>query len=445
MKFNFLATPVKDMVGNIRKNRVATNKSFMEGEYHGLNLWWITAFSHQVLPYTKYPLDVEKRVSTKDKNIYPGLFKNKQLLNDYKKFNIDRLPYFSGHVLNYFDPAYQRYKNIWEVHPKIHLNTYKYDNPFTSMRNDTYLTHGAEGYTDYLLYRFSELIDELGFEGLYFDQDEVTVSENPLNGLWIDSNRKTKGSTDILALRQFHKRLATLFYLKGKKGFIVSHNSNDMIIPAYTFATSMVQGEEFNHLLRNYDYVDSISLDEIRSRLAGGSYGIPTIWLEVIFSESARMDKSKRPSGMNSADWQKSQEYNNAYENFMTLALLHDMPTWSLSSLKLRTEIMKQIDWVEPETAKFVGYWTYSPDLFKNDVYHSYYQSKNKGKYLVVLSNLGMTSKNIKLDSLLANLNLDTKNKSCQWVPNNGRASNSALKFVLIKAKRFNLLSLVCD
>ena len=59
-----------------------------------------------------------------------------------------------------------------------------------ALRNDAFLTHRAEGYTDYLLYRFDDLITTLGMEGLYFDQGGVRLSSSMQNGGWLDKSGK---------------------------------------------------------------------------------------------------------------------------------------------------------------------------------------------------------------------------------------------------------------
>ena len=438
-RFNFLATPVKKAIGNTRRNRVARGKTKAEGLYHGQSLWWIDAFSHQVLPYTNFSKIYPDKIDKFDQSVYPGLEKNKRVQAEFKRSGILRLPYFSAHVLNHLDPAYQQHQALWEVKPRIVWDKFKYDGPFQSMRNDAFLTHRAESYTDYLLYRFDRLISELGIEGLYFDQGGVRLTKSMLNGGWLDEAKALQGATDILALRDFHKRLATLFYLRGKEGLIVSHNSNSMIAPAYTFTTAMVQGEEFNHWLTDYDYIGSVGIDEVRSRYGARSIGVPTLWLEVIFAQNSRLKKSSRPLGMsNKATWHNSIHYEQAYLNFMTLALLHDMPTWSYAPIPLRNSIMKKIDWVTPEASDFFGYWLRPKSSFSNGVFYSYYLNESEGKVLFILANLTVKTQQNAIDPLLA-LMLNKHALSCQL---SSRTSDGSA--ITVDAKRFTLVAATC-
>ncbi len=442
-KFNFLVTPVKSGNGNIRQNRYLRHLSKAESKHHGVNIWWTTAFSHQVLPYIKYPAGVKESINKSDVLVYPGLSKNKKLLEKYHQQDVNRLPYFSAHVLNHFDPAYKKYREAWSVHPKKTWKR-KYDRPFKTLRDDAYLTHRAEGYTDYLLSRFSSLIDQLGFEGLYFDQGGVMSSRNPTNGLWVDGKGRTRNSTDILALRAFHKRLATLFYVKGKKGLIFSHNSNTAIVPAYSFISAMVQGEEYIHWLKNYDYIDSVGLDEIRSRIGSSAFGVPTMWLEVIYANEKRMDQSKRPFKMDKKSWLSSSYYQAAYTNFMSLVLLHDMSTWAFAPIEKRNEIFDVIDWVRPETARFVGYWNFPKETFSNQIYFSYYYSKNNNKLLIVVSNLSNISHELSLERIKNKVTLSLNGQCNKWNATSMKEKKPFRK-ATIEPKSFDLIMVKCN
>ncbi|MDR4484156.1 MAG: hypothetical protein R3B95_13225 [Nitrospirales bacterium] len=444
-QFNLLVTPVKSGNGNVRSHRSARRIDQQEAAHHGVHTWWTTAFVHQLLPYSYFPEGIKKKLPKKDQEIYAGPGNTKALIQRSHKIGIDRLPYFSAHALNRYDPSYVIYREVWKVNPEMTLKG-KYDNPYSATRDDSILTHRADGYTDYLLHRFSELVDEVEFEGLYFDQGGVVPSSNPLNGQWYDADGGKHGATDILALRDFHKRLATMLHQKGKKGLIFSHNSNTAIVPAYTFVTAMVQGEGFNHWLKNYDYIDSITLDEVRSRLGSAAFGVPTLWLEVIWADIERLDQSSRRDKMTREEWITSDTYNRAYKNFMALALLHDMPTLSLAPIENRNEVFLGIDWVEPENAKFVGYWAFDRARFRNSLYHSYYVSEDGKKLLLIFSNLGNERITIDFDQIEQYLTDDHRSACRQWTRDKRFISEKAsIKTRVVEPKTFFLLPAKCS
>jgi len=439
--FNLMVTPVKEAIGNVRQNRHARRPFAINAKHQGLNVWWTSAFVHQIFPYTDYPPGVKSMFPISDIDAYPGLVKNIDILEKYKSVGIERLPYFSAHMINQYDPYYQQYLEAWQVYPKKVWNKRKYDRPFKAIRNEAYLTHRGIGYSDYLIYRFSKLIDELGFEGLYFDQGGVLGSSNPRNGLWIDDDGNERSSTDILAMRDFHKRLATLLYIKGKKSLIFSHNSNTAIVPAYSFITAMVQGEEYIHWLKNYDYIDSIGLDEVRTRLGSAAFGLATMWQEVLFAKEHRLDQSKRPFKMSKKEWLSSNYYQVAYNNFMTLALLHDMPVWGFAPIEHKNNIFDVLDWVEPETSKFVGYWEFDKNRFDNSIVFSYYISRDRSKAVVILANLRSKPIRPSLDKVIHDLN-SSETSTCK--------KSDATKLFnydnnVVKEKSFALIQLDCE
>ena len=143
----------------------------------------------------------------------------------------------------------------------------KSDLPYRAKLAKTWLSHDAKGYSDYLLFRLNDIRQILGIKGFYFDQGGILDSKNVNHNTWIDSDGKKRGSIEILAMRSFLKRLNTILYLSGvEKPRIFIHNSMVPVLPAYTFAYSMVQGEEDIHYLKNYDYTSSYQLEVVRAK-----------------------------------------------------------------------------------------------------------------------------------------------------------------------------------
>ena len=445
INFNYLVTPVKKEIGNQRKYRFARHITKDASKYHGVNFWWINAFSHQNYPYSVYQDDAKNKITAKDLHNYPGLYKNRQKIKKGLEKGINILPYFSAHTLNHIDPVYQKYKERWSLEPVKSWRNRTYDPPFSMHRKDVFLSHNSKGYSDYLLYRFSFLIDELDMNGLYFDQGSPYPSYNSTNGLWYDSEGKKRMSTDILALRSFYKRLATLFYSKGKKNYqIFVHNSNSAIVPAFSFVSAMVQGEVFEQRLKNYDYINSVGIDEVRGRLSGAAFGIPSIWQELIYANDKRLDKSRRPFPMEKEEWFSSGYYKRAYNGFMSLALLHDIPTWSYAPVLYQNEILKVIDWVDPGKADFYGYWDFLSDKSSDKNYFSVYANHKRKKVLIIFSNLSnkkvLVDVSRKFDIIKKRINIECRN----WVelgfrgegPNNRR---------IVNGKNFFLVRYYCD
>ena len=405
-KFNYLVTPVKELNGEWRKNRVARHATEEESKYNKYQIWWTNAFAHQDLPYTEYPDHVKQQIPQNDLKNYQGLSKNRELIQQYRTFGMERLPYFSAHVLSALDPALKEYRDLWEVEPPYIIPPSS-DKPYTAKISKPWLTHRAKGYSDYLLYRFDKLIDELDFSGLYFDQGGVIQSLNSQNGAWKDSNGKIHASTDILALRKFFKRLSVLFYLKKKPGIIYVHNSMVPVIPAYSFVTSMVQGEEFIDSLKNIDYLSSVSFNDIRTQYTTDQYGIVNTLLSELWSPRVKDGKSPWD---NKKTWLHSPRYLKAFRNLMALCFLHDIPVITLAPIPDIKSAYQPFDNFGYEKAKFVGYWNNKLNVNDSQQYYvSFYKRKDKNDALLVIVNTGMNNGRTIIGNLENGLSLSGK------------------------------------
>ena len=344
LAFNFLATPVRELGTAWREERVTTRLEPAGAAEGRFQLWWLDAFAHKDLPYTTPPASVLGAMPEAERSVYPGLAKQRAALARYRSWGLEVLPYFSAHCLSSFDPELRRNRSEWEVSPPLVLNVA--DPPFGKVETPC-LSQRASGYSDYLLSRLGQEIDALGMSGLYFDQGSVIDSANRSHGAWTDSRGATHPSLDILALRSFFKRLREIFQQKGKPGFLFVHNSNVEITPAYTFVTSTVDGEQFTGLLRDDDYIGSIALDQVRTQFAPEQYGVLVTWLSETWYRHAH-----------EPGWEGSPAQRRAFRNFLTLALLHDVPVWPAGAPAADwKETLGILDGFGVGKAEFIGYW----------------------------------------------------------------------------------------
>jgi len=379
-KINYLVTPIKKPANEWRKNRIIWGVPNDEHKKYNARykLWWPNGLAYDAFPYVEYPGNTKYLLSQSDLNAYNGLNNNAEIIrNDRDKYSISWLPYFSAHVLSKLDPAMQQYEEKWRIKPNKTFKDglYPYSNDF----DKPVLTHNASGYSDYLLWRFDELIDQLGIDGVYLDHGPPHDSNNLHNGGWYDFNGKLRSSTDILSLRNFLKRLKTLFHIKGKPGYIFIHNSNREIIPAYTFAHGTIDGEQYRTHLSNGDYLNILSLDEILIRLSNKQYGVVNYWLPVEWTNH-RGDRK----------WKNSSEQKQSYRKFMSLALLFDIPDWPQGShRKERNKLLTILDDFDTTNSQFVGYWENNKCAFSNDqkIKISSYKHDSEKRIMLVIVN----------------------------------------------------------
>lgn len=439
--FNFLATPVRDLGEDWRSERiVAAHPSAYEASLGGkYKTWWTDAFAHDAYPYTVHPPNIAKQVSLYDLTVYPGLEHQRNRIKEtITRYGIHWIPYFSAHCLITLDPAIQNYRKLWEVLPPAVLRDGLA--PYQTVYDKPLLTHRAESYSNYLLWRLDQEIDQLGMAGIYLDHGMVFDSYNPENGGWIDSKGRKRSSLDILALRKFLKRLKTLFYLKGKGGYIFVHDSNREIIPAYSFVTGTVDGEQYRRthggppILQDGDYLKILDLNEMRTRFSSHQYGVISIFLAGEWN-----------SHVGDQGWQTSELNKRAFRRLMAVTLLHDTLYWDpYAHPKERERLVKFLDSFQFSKSQFVGYWNLRGSIQTNheDVRISYYQRNHDKALMLVATNISDNPLNamITLDKEKLGLSSARKLVRVTGFDNEGFLFDDKTIALSIKGKDFALI-----
>jgi hypothetical protein len=398
VRFGYFLTPIKNINPAWRKRRILYGNP--SEEQRRLNskfkIWWTDGLAYDAFPYVSYPEYSKSKLSIKDIRIYPGAKTNYEKILKYRyDYGIELLPYFSGHILSELDEVLLRYKKQWEVIPK---KTFKdLMKPFSTHFDKPVLSHRAKGYSDYLIWRFSHIIDKLDINGVYLDHGPVINSSNSNHTDSPSIVSRYGGSLDIYGMRSFLKRLRTIFHVKGKEGFVFLHISNRELYPAYGFAFGLINGEQYRRSLTDANYLDIVDINEFRIRFASMPYGILTYWLPVEWTNHKDLKK-----------WNGTEHQRTTYRKEKGLALIHDIPIWPQGSHKPeRTKLIEKIDKYGIENAKFVGYWN-SHNVFKSSddrILISFYH-RNLNEFLLIAYN---TSKNDLKFNFSYNLNLKFK------------------------------------
>jgi hypothetical protein len=389
LRFAFLVTPVRDLPGTFRQDRVVRGNSADEARLGNRQLWWVEAFPHYALPFTDYPPGARERLDAADLAAYPGLVANRQLLEAWRAQGIERLPYMSLRAPSGLDPVVSDNLAAWRVLPPM---TYPAvgDGPYRQGIARPVLSLRAQGFSDYWLFRLDQVLAKLPARGFYFDQAEPIGSANPAQ-LPADPRIRPAMATDILATRAFYKRLATAIYQRGRSPLIYVHNSMATVVPAYSFVTAMVQGEEFNSLLQDLNYQKSTDLELLQATYTSRASGIPVIWLEEVWSDYLARQRPLRYLS-DSAGWLRSPEYDVGWRNFMSLALLHDVPVWTLAPAPTRQQLFDQLDRFGIGQSIFTGYWKLDPAWRSRTILVSLY-TREDGRVMAVIVNRGDVSR----------------------------------------------------
>jgi len=391
IQFAFLATPVRDMPPSVRSDRIVPRATMDEVGLGTRHLWWVEAVPHYALPYVDYPAGAAARLTANDRSAYPGIAKNRSEVLAWRSVGIERIPYMSLRAPSVLDPLIAANEDAWGIEPARRTPAAG-DGAYKQGFERPYFSHRATGFSEYLVERLDQVAARLPVRGFYFDQAEPIGSANP-GHLSPDKRIRPTEASDILAMRQFFKRLATALHLRGRDPLIYVHNSMATVAPAYTFVAGMVQGEEFNHRLTDLNYLSSTDFDTVQATFVARQYGIPIIWLEEVWSDYLA---NQRPPAYrkDSAAWLRSAEYEALWRNFMAVALLHDVQVWTLAPPELRRPLYRQLDDFGLQQAEFTGYWELDGEWREREVLISMYNSA-RGKQLAVVVNRTNAGRNV--------------------------------------------------
>ena len=405
LRFAFLATPVRDLPASTRRDRVVAGLSQEEALLGNRQLWWVDALPHYALPYVDYPPGARDRLTPADRAAYPGLKANRADLKAWRSLGIERLPYVSLRAPSALEAIPAAAGDRWRVMPPVTFPAVG-DGPYRQGFARPVLSHRAAGFSDYLLERLDDVLAELPVRGFYFDQAGPVGSANPLH-LPVDRRVRPPQATDILAVREFYKRLATAIHQRGREPLIYVHNSMETVLPAYTFVTAMVQGEEFTSTLKNLNYLSSIDFEILQATYVSGQFGVPVIWLEETWSDELA---GQRPAQYRDDQpaWLKSPQYAAAWRNFMAVALLHDVPVWSVAPVPLRYALYGELDRFGIDRSRFTGYWRLDPGWRTRTILVSLY-TRNDGRRLAVIVNRSQAARELNVTDLEPFLGSDPK------------------------------------
>ena len=409
VRFAFLAGPVRDLPAASRTDRIVPGISPQEAALGNRQLWWIEGLAHFALPYTDYPPGVAGWLPPGDIAAYPGATANRLSVQTWRGMGIERLPYLSLRAPSGLDPVAVAYLPEWRVVPERQFGPVS-DLPYRAGFARPLLSLNASGYADYLLARLNAIVGSQNVRGFYFDQAEPIDSTSPLH--LSGSAVANSTATDILAVREFFKRLATMIYTQGGSPLVYVHNSSTPVLPAYTFVTGMVQGEELLGTLQGLDYQASVGLDYLRGLYLSAPAGVPTFWLEELWSEVLAY---QRPVAYrsNPGAWLASPEYFQRWRNFMALALLHDLPVWTVAPAAYRQALYGQLDSFGVAASAFAGYWNLMPAWRSSPILVSRYRHP-QGRALAVVANISGSSRSV------------TENQIRSWAGIGASATQSA-------------------
>ncbi len=217
-------------------------------------------------------------------------------------------------------------------------------------------------------------------DGIYYDFGRIGACGNPLHGC---SER-----WPILGQREFFRRTALVQYLLGnKQPIVVLHNTDDVQVPAITFATHLFNGEHIRQdsstIMHNgKDILDTYGIEMFASELSSMPFGLTNS-----VYQANDVLSPKYGGGKEEPELYKFR----ITQAFLAGTLPHNtILSQSRCHYGLLEKIVRTYEKFKVRQAKFIGYWD-SPATVRgaSDIYVSVYARPAEKKALAVISHIG--------------------------------------------------------
>ena len=212
-------------------------------------------------------------------------------------------------------------------------------------------------YIDFMTWKHRELAEEYGHDGLYVDFAGVYGGFlAPEHGVgYVRNGKGYRALFPICAVREMWKRVYTMFKERNPDSVIVGHNSSAVHAPVLAFCDVWLNGEH-NWLgpLRD-NYLEVLSLDELRAAFRAQPHGGIPWWLPQWYG--AILDD--KDVAIKQADGKPSQVSVEKSHHLFGLGMLLDIGFWPICGMNVETtkQVLALQDDFSIAEAEFFGYW----------------------------------------------------------------------------------------
>jgi hypothetical protein len=151
-------------------------------------------------------------------------------------------------------------------------------------------------FAQYYMYKFNQLLDETGIDGIYID-GPWNICANPLHGCgYADDNGVWQVEYKIWAYRDLLKRIYCLLYEKRKAPIVFHHTSCWMAVPCISFSHIELDGEQYHDVGQKVEdhFLDIVPMDKWRAEHASGRWGPAPVLLPDIPGKYWKDDAATR-------------------------------------------------------------------------------------------------------------------------------------------------------
>jgi hypothetical protein len=134
----------------------------------------------------------------------------------------------------------------------------------------------ATGFADFHVWSEQEALDldPNNHVGLLYDislAQSCRATNHPDCG-WVDAQGVVQPKLNIFALREFYKRIYTLFRERLPQTYLIAHSSaNNCELPLFSFVDALWDGEQYGYATE--DYISQVPLDQWRVELTCRQFG----------------------------------------------------------------------------------------------------------------------------------------------------------------------------
>ena len=349
--FGLQATPVKPLPKDWRRWRLQSLQT-PEGDTHGnVAIIWPTP-EKDSLRYYGYPEATD-----------PELFSKR--MEGLRQDGVKSVPYLCLSFLSAACEEWPIFGRHWSMGPvdSGSADVAAYGAGFAMV------SPAGKGYSDFIVYRDKQFIDQYGIDGVYHDNTHPYPSTNLSAGVGYVRDGVAHRTFPILAYRDLYRRMYTIIKDLPRETFTMAHMSGKVTIPILAYEDSYLDGENFRGRVKD-SYMDVISLDTFRAEFNGRQWGIMPFFIPE-FPEEYR-DKIEPTRGL------------------MALLMVHDVAVWPIwCNPEVVWQAWDALDEFGYVDSQFIPYFAPDPPAFTEmpDVYASAYRRQD-GRALVIVSNL---------------------------------------------------------
>jgi hypothetical protein len=284
-------------------------------------------------------------------------------------------PYMMARFLSEEYPEVAAFKNTWRISPEQTLD-------YEQQGKKCYVTEicAFSSGSDFFMWKLKDYLKRIPSDGIYYDFGLPPWCNNAEHGCASHST--------MLGNREFLRRTALCLLDSGvEEPLIVLHNTDSVMLPSFTFATHLFNGENIRQhsstLMHNgKDLLDSYDVVKFASELSSLPFGYTN---SVYHAQDLLLPEF---GGTNEdPDLYKFR----LTKAVITGAIVHNtLPSISRLHFGIFDKIVRIYDAFGVPEATFLGYWR-QPATVKagKDIYVSLYRQAGGAKALAVISHIG--------------------------------------------------------